>query len=398
MQSTVSTSASFARACTCVHERARAHERKKQGGEERRLDIWFFLRARKKLKASYCLKELASVRMMVFGLTELLQDLFQLGQFESEIAAAVIIFALSVSVGWTVYMIFRKYFSQWAKGTKTKIDDEILRNIKAPVLLLATLLGLAQILIITFIVTRVINVLANWLAQRARAGKRVSEHILFVFKQIIKAAVYIFALIAILGAFNVDLSGVVVGLGVGGIAIALALQNVLSDVFSAFSIFFDRPFEVGDFIVIGDYAGTVKKIGVKSTRLQLLQGEELVISNRELTTTSLRNFRKLKKRRVLFMLSVAADTPVEKLRKIPTLIQGIIENVKSTEFDRAHFTEFGDFTLNFQIVYYMKTSDYNEYLDAQQTINLEIIEAFQKEGIVMPFPTQSIFVHKPTSS
>lgn len=364
---------------------------------------------------------MASVKMMTFGLTELFRDLFQLGQFESEIATAVIIFALSVGLGWTVYLIFRSYFSQWARRTKTKIDDEILRNIKAPVLLLATLFGLfyalnslsflalyssmleviftvAQILAVTFIITRVINVLANWLAQRARAGKRVSEHILFVFKQIIKAAVYIFALLAILATFNIDLSGVVVGLGVGGIAIALALQNVLSDVFSAFSIFFDRPFEVGDFIVVGDYAGTVKKIGVKSTRLQLLQGEELVISNRELTTTSLRNFRKLKKRRVLFMLSVAADTPVEKLRKIPTLIQGIIENVKSTEFDRAHFTEFGDFTLNFQIVYYMKTSDYNEYLDAQQTINLEIIEAFKKEGVVMPFPTQSIFVHKPTSS
>jgi small-conductance mechanosensitive channel len=375
----------------------------------------------KQLKASYAAKELVSVNKMVFGLTELFQDLFQLGQFESEIAAAVVIFAFSVGLGWAVYLIFRSYFSQWAKRTKTKIDDEILRNIKAPVLLLATLFGLfyalnslsflapyssmleaiftvAQILIVTFIITRVINVLANWLAQRARAGKRVSEHILFVFKQIIKAAVYVFALLAILATFNIDLSGVVVGLGVGGIAIALALQNVLSDVFSAFSIFFDRPFEVGDFIVIGDYAGTVKKIGVKSTRLQLLQGEELVISNRELTTTSLRNFRKLKKRRVLFMLSVAADTPVEKLRKIPRLIQGIIENVKSAEFDRAHFTEFGDFTLNFQIVYYMKTSDYNEYLDAQQTINLEIIEAFKKEGIVMPFPTQSVFVHESTSA
>jgi len=256
----------------------------------------------------------------------------------------------------------------------------------------------SEILIVTFIITRIINVVTSWLAQRAKRGKRVSQHILFVLRQIVKGIVYVFAFLAILVAFNIDLSGVVVGLGVGGIAIALALQNVLSDVFSAFSIYFDRPFEVGDFIVVGDYAGTVKKIGIKSTRLQLLQGEELVISNRELTTTSLRNFKKLKKRRVLFKLSVAADTPVKKLKKIPSLVQKIIEDIELAEFDRAHFTEFGNFTFNFQVVYYMKTSDYNEYLDAQQKINLGILEAFDKEGVVMPFPTQTIFVRKPSPS
>jgi small-conductance mechanosensitive channel len=358
---------------------------------------------------------------MTFSLAELLQYYLKLGQLESEIAASVIIFTLSVVVGWTIYLTFRRYFSRWAKRTETNIDDEILRNIKAPVLVLATLLGLyyaldcltalriygqifdvvfrvSQILVVTFVITRVINILANWVAERARREKRVSQHILFVLKQAIKVVVYIFAFLAILAAFNQDLSGVVVGLGVGGIAVALALQNVLSDFFSAFSLYFDRPFEVGDFIVVGDYAGTVKKIGIKSTRLQLLQGEELVISNRELTTTSLRNFRKLKKRRVLFKLGVAADTPVEKLKKIPGLLQKIIEDITLAEFDNAHFTEFGDFTLNFQIVYYMKTSDYNEYLDAQQRINLEIIEAFEKEGIVMPFPTQTVLLRKPSLS
>jgi len=108
--------------------------------------------------------------------------------------------------------------------------------------------------------------------------------------------------------------------------------------------------------------------------------------------------KKLKKRRVLFKLSVAANTPVEKIKKIPGIVQKIIENIELAEFDRAHFTEFGEFTLDFQIVYYMKTSDYNEYLNAQQTINLEIIEAFEKESIVMPFPTQTIFVQKTSSS
>jgi len=351
------------------------------------------------------------------SLEELLQAYFNLGQLEGEIIASAITFALVVVVGWLIYAIFRRYLSRWAKKTKTKIDDEIIRNVKAPILLLAFLIGLyyglqplsflepyaeilaiaftvAQILIITFIATRVINVLISWLAERAGRGKRVSEHLLFVLKQVIRAVVYVFAFLAILVAFDVDLSGVVVGLGVGGIAVALALQNVLSDVFSAFSIYFDRPFEVGDFVVVGEYSGTVKRIGIKSTRLQLLQGEELVISNRQLTTTSIRNFRRLKKRRVAFKLSVAANTPLNKLKKIPTIVAEVIRKVELAEFDRVHFTEFGEFSLDFEAVYYLKTSDFAKYMDARQEINFAILEAFEKAGLVMPFPTQTILLQK----
>jgi len=355
------------------------------------------------------------------SLAELIQDHFNLGQFESEITASVIIFSLAVVVGWTVYLIFRKYLSKWAKRTKTKIDDEILRNIRTPILLLALLLGLyyglepltllkpyadtlatmftiAQVLIVTYIVVKIVDVLASWFAERARGEKRVSEHILFVLKQIIRAVVYIFAFLAILVVFHVDLSGVVVGLGVGGIAIALALQTVLGDVFSAFSIYFDRPFEVGDFIVVGDYSGTVKKIGVKSTRLQLLQGEELVMSNRQLTATSIRNFKKLRKRRVVFKISVAANTPLEKLKKIPSIVAKIIKDIELVELDRVHFVEFGDFSLNFEVVYYLKTPNYDKYMDIRQEINFAIIEAFEKEGIVMPLPTQTILLQTSESS
>jgi small-conductance mechanosensitive channel len=359
--------------------------------------------------------------MIILSLAELLRDFLSIGQLESEIAAAVIVFASAVAVGWAAYIVFSRYFSRWAKSTKTQLDDAILRNIRAPVLILAILIGLfyaldsltfldvyseviataftvAQILVITFTIARVINVLVGWFAQRAKREERVSEHLLFVLRQIIKAVVYVFAFLAILVAFRIDLSGVVVGLGVGGIAIALALQNVLSDVFSAFSIYFDRPFEVGDFIVVGNYSGTVRKIGIKSTRLQLLQGEELVISNMELTTTSLRNFKKLKKRRVVFKLTIAADTPLEKLRKIPDIIKGIIEGVEQAEFERAHLMEFGDFSLNFEVVYYMKTPDYDRYMDTQQEINFGILELFEKEGIIIPFPTQTILLQKESHS
>jgi len=357
------------------------------------------------------------MNVVIFALAELLRNYLNLGQLESEVITALVTFTIALIIGWIVYLAFKRYLSRWAKNTKTTIDDEILRNIRTPVLLFAILLGLhyaldsltflspysetiavtftvSQILIVTFIITRIINVVTSWLAQRARRERRVSEHLLFVLRQIIKGIALVFAFLAILVVFNIDLSGVVVGLGVGGIAIALALQNVLSDVFSAFSIYFDRPFEVGDFIVVGNYSGTVRKIGIKSTRLQLLQGEELVISNRELTTTSLRNFRKLKRRRIEFGIRVAVDTPLQKLKRVPDLIESVIQKIELAEFERAHLKEFGDFSLNFEVVYYMKTSDYNEYMDTQQKINFGIIEAFREEDVRLSFLTTKIFLQE----
>ncbi|MCW3993646.1 MAG: mechanosensitive ion channel family protein, partial [Candidatus Bathyarchaeota archaeon] len=159
-------------------------------------------------------------------------------------------------------------------------------------------------------------------------------------------------------------------------------------------IYFDKPFEIGDFIVVGDYSGTVKQVGIKSTRLQLLQGEELVISNKELTTASVRNFKKLKKRRIIFTLGVTYDTPLKKLQKIPEMISKIIEKMELAELDRVHFKKIGDFSLNFEVVYYLKVGDYVKYMDTQQEINFAIIEAFEKEGIEMAFPTQTIFLNK----
>jgi len=350
-------------------------------------------------------------------LPELLRNYINIGQLESEVAASLIIFFFAIVIGWIVYSIFKKYLIHWAKETETKVDDQILRNIKAPIILLSLLLGLhyglqplsflnpysetlsqifsvAQILVATFIIIRILNVLINWFGEHAKREKRMSEHLLAILKQIIRAIVYLFALFAILAVFNVDLSGIVVGLGVGGIAIALALQNILGDAFSAFLIYFDRPFEVGDLIAVDGYSGTVKKIGIRSTRLQLLQGEELVVSNRELTTTSIQNFKKLKKRRVVFKFGVAANTPLDKMKKIPIMIEKIITNVKLVEFARVHFIEFGDFTLNFEVVYYVTTPDYTKYLNARQEINFGILDAFEKEDIVMPFPTQTIYLEK----
>jgi small-conductance mechanosensitive channel len=352
------------------------------------------------------------------SLAEFLREYLNLNQLASEILASVIVFALAIVIGWTVYLVFERYFTSWARKTKTKLDDAILRNVKAPIYFFVILVGayyglnhlsllapysnetaaifiIAQVMLVTFILTRIINVLTSWYAEKsAQRGKRMSEHLLFIFKKIIQAFVFVFAFLAVLTVFNLDLSAVVVGFGVSGIAIALALQTVLSDVFSAFSIYFDRPFEIGDFIVVGEHSGTVKKIGIKSTRLQLLQGEELVVSNRELSTTSIRNLRKLKRRRIVFTFGVTQDTPLQKLKKIPNLVSEIIEKAELADLDRVHFKEIGDFSHNFEVVYYMKSKDYVKYLDTQQEINYAIIEAFEKEDVKMAYPTQTVFLNE----
>jgi small-conductance mechanosensitive channel len=177
---------------------------------------------------------------------------------------------------------------------------------------------------------------------------------------------------------------------VTGIAIAFALQSILGDAFSAFTIYFDRPFEIGDYVISGNYEGTVTNISMKSTRLKLLQCEELVVSNKEITGGSLRNFKKMDNRRVCFSIAVTYDTPLVKLKKIPALIKKIIETCEDVDFQRVHFKELGTFSLNFEIVYVLKSPDYLKYLDTQQTINYAIKEAFEKEHIELAFPTQTI--------
>jgi small-conductance mechanosensitive channel len=318
-------------------------------------------------------------------------------------------------IAWIGHSIFKKYLCKWATKTKTSLDDEILRNVRAPIFLLGILFGLyyglvgiaslqayaqdfataftvGQILVVAFIITRIANVLISWYAeQRVKHEKNVSNHILFILRKVLQVVVYVFALVIILGVLGQDLSGIVVGLGVGGIAIALAVQNILSDALTAFSIYFDRPFELGDFVVVGDYAGTVTKIGIISTRIQLLQGEELVISNKNLIATSVRNFKKLKRRRIVFNVKVTYDTSVEKLKKIPKLIAKILEETKMANLDRVHFRQLGDFSLDFEVVYYITTGDYNKYMDIQQQINYGILDEFEKEKIEMAYPTQKIF-------
>jgi len=196
----------------------------------------------------------------------------------------------------------------------------------------------------------------------------------------------------ILDNLNVEISTLVASLGIGGIAVALALQNILGDLFASLSITLDKPFAIGDFIVVDDFEGDVEDIGLKSTRIRSLSGEELIFSNTDLLSSRVRNFKRLEKRRISFGIGVVYGTPVEKLKKIPGMIEDIISPLENVEFDRTHFKTLGDFSLDFSVVYHVLEPAYAAYLDVQQVINLKIYQRFEEEGIEFAYPTQTVML------
>lgn len=208
------------------------------------------------------------------------------------------------------------------------------------------------------------------------------------------AQLVFFSVIVLLALDNipgVEITTLVASLGIGGIAVALAVQNILSDLFASLSIALDKPFVLGDFIVLDDLAGTVDQIGLRSTRLRSLAGEQLIISNTDLLSGRIHNYKRMQERRIVFSLGVLYETPAAKLRAIPALIRGIVEAQEQTRFDRAHFKSLDDFALTFEVVYYVLTPNYNTYMDTQQAINLMIFERFAAAGIGFAYPTQTIY-------
>jgi small-conductance mechanosensitive channel len=229
----------------------------------------------------------------------------------------------------------------------------------------------------------------------AHRGKDLAvEHSLKGMLNIINFLIWFLAVIFFCDNMGFKISTLIAGLGIGGVAVALAAQAILGDLFSYFSILFDRPFEVGDFIIVGDLMGSVQHIGIKTTRIMSLSGEQIVFSNTDLTNSRVRNFRRMEKRRILFKVGVTYDTPVEKLQLIPGLIKDAITAEEKTTFDRANFASYGDFSLNFEVVYYINSPDYNFYMNIQEKINLRIMEDFTKHGIEFAYLTQTLYVRK----
>jgi small-conductance mechanosensitive channel len=204
----------------------------------------------------------------------------------------------------------------------------------------------------------------------------------------------VWSLLVLLALDNLgfDITALIAGLGIGGVAVALAAQNILGDLFASVSIVLDKPFVVGDFIIVDDLMGSVEYIGVKTTRLRSLSGEQLVFSNNDLLRSRIRNYKRMYERRVVFKLGVVYQTPHGKLAAISGILREIVEKQENIRFDRAHFASYGDFALIYEIVYYVKNPDYNFYMDTQQAINLEIYRRFQEQGTEFAYPTQTLFL------
>ena len=196
------------------------------------------------------------------------------------------------------------------------------------------------------------------------------------------------ATLLLLANLGVEITPLITGLGIGGIAVALAAQSILADVFGSLSILFDKPFLVGDFIIVGDQMGTVENIGVKTTRVRALSGEQLVFANTDLLGSRIQNFKRMMERRAVFSFGIAYETPAEVVATVPRVIRDIASHQPKVRFDRAHFQSFGEYALKFEVVYIVLSPDYNEYADVQQEINLEILRRFERMGVRFAYPTQ----------
>lgn len=257
---------------------------------------------------------------------------------------------------------------------------------------LTTLTAVALLLQVTLWAQRVFNVWLGNYEQRARHGDGGDATIVGLISFVGRTAIWAIALLMILDNLGFNITTLVASLGIGGVAIALAVQNVLADLFASLSIGLDKPFVVGDFIIVDDLMGTVEHVGLKTTRLRSLSGEQLVFSNGDLLKSRIRNYKRMYERRIVFTFGVVYDTPRETLARLADEVRAIIEAQPKTRFDRAHFFRFGEFSLDFEVVYFVLDPDYNLYMDIQQAINLAIMARFEALDVGFAFPTSTLRV------
>ncbi|MDD5069659.1 MAG: mechanosensitive ion channel family protein [Candidatus Omnitrophica bacterium] len=325
-------------------------------------------------------------------------------------------FFFVVIVAFIFEQFFLKKIKKLASLTSTSIDDFIVKLVQSIFLpaaycaafylclnylkispMLKKTIDSTAMAVLTFFAVRFVIVVITYFYTVfwRKRGKNVQlETSLSGILRLIKFIVWAVAIVFLLDNLGFKISAVIAGLGIGGVAVALAAQAVLADLFSYFAILFDNPFEIGDFIIIGDFLGSVENIGIKTTRIRSLSGEQIVFSNTDLTNSRVRNYKRMDKRRVVFTLGVTYETSLELLRQIPEIIKNIITTTADTSFDRAHFLQYGDFSLKFEVVYYVLSSDYNRYMDIQQDINFRIRESFDSKNIDFAYPTQTIYLEK----
>jgi small-conductance mechanosensitive channel len=307
-----------------------------------------------------------------------------------------------------------KKLERLAKLTKSDVDDAVIETVQklgwpfyAFISIYLALLFLTFpeavnkwihyifLIIITFYLLILIQKAVRFTTKKIvkRMGNE-DVSILKFLSNLIVAVLWVIGFLLILSNLGFNITSLIAGLGIGGVAIALALQSILSDIFASVSIYFDKPFKEGDFIIVGEYMGVVKRIGIKTTRLESLWGEEIVISNQELTSTRVKNYKKMERRRIQFKFGLVYQTTNEQLKKVPKIVADIFKKIDIAQLDRVHFKEFGDSSLNFEVAYYVGSKEYNDYMDVQQEVNLQLKERLEKAGMEFAYPTQTIFINK----
>jgi len=331
------------------------------------------------------------------------------------------VFAVSIVVLKIFQVVVLSRLERLSKKTATPLDDvaiDIVQHIRPSLYIIVSLfisykflsfpadfdrwvilvLGLLFVYALVGAGSRFLDYLADaYLIKRKKGGDENTEHeraMMNILKVALMVLVWVLVALVVLSNFGINVTSLIAGLGVGGIAVALAVQNILSDIFSSFSLFIDKPFQVGDYIVVGQDSGTVKKIGFKTTRIKALRGEELVIPNKELTNARVQNFKNLNRRRESFEIGVEYGLTQAILKKIPGIVRRVITSVDDVKFGRCHFSRFGESSLLFEIVYFVESDDYEVFMNRKQQINLGIYTQFGKADISFAYPTRTVYVEK----
>jgi small-conductance mechanosensitive channel len=349
---------------------------------------------------------------------DLLQEFYWGNTLQKWLTALLTLIFVFAALKITQSIVIRK-LSKLAAVTETKIDDLFVCMLKQTN---AFIVFILSVYIASTIITLSPFIAGLWqkvvtLILLLQAGLWASAGINFAFNQsiqkrkeqdasgtttikflgfIARFILWIIVLLLVLDNVGVNITGLVAGLGIGGIAVALAVQNILSDLLASLSIVLDKPFVIGDLIEVDSLSGTIEYIGLKTTRVRSINGEQLIFSNNDLLKSRVRNYRRMSERRIVFSFGVAYQTPVEKLKDIDKIIRDIIEKTQNTRFDRVHFKEYGDSSLNFEVVYFVTNPDYKIYMDVREMINLEIFRRFGEADIEFAYPTRTIYLQNET--
>jgi len=329
-----------------------------------------------------------------------------------------LIFFVSVVLG--VKLLFRlglKQLQNLAERTSWQGDDFLLVVLKANNSLLVTGLGILAALQVLQLSDGIEKAAVNvmlvllifqaglWAHKALEAGLKLrfaqadpaneggSLMTLGLLSFLGKLLLWVVVILMALDNLGMNITALVASLGIGGVAVALAVQNILGDLFASLSIAIDKPFVIGDFVMVDDMMGTVEHVGLKTTRLRSLAGEQIVFANNDLLQSRVRNFKRMSQRRCTFNFGVTYSTSADQLTHIPVMVEAIIKSQPQVNFGRAHFISFGESSLDFEVVYFVLSSDYDLYMDVQQAINLSLVRSFEQEGIEFAFPTRTLHLH-----